>query len=91
MTTFAAMAISAPEPTTRFTLPPGVQALGDDAIATLFADIMTYANFSKDIDPDNLHDMGVLSFSGTTVWFKIDSHQHDPDGRIFTLLLPEEN
>ena len=68
---------------------PGVQALGDDAIATLYTDVMTYDNFSAAIDPDDSHDMGVLSFNGVEVWFRIDPGEN-PDTRIFTIFLPEE-
>jgi hypothetical protein len=68
---------------------PGVQALGDEAIATLYTDIMTYDNFSEAIDPDGNHDMGVLSFNDIEVWFRIDQTEN-PDVRLFTLFLPEE-
>ncbi len=68
---------------------PGVQALGDDAIAALYTDIMTYNQFTPDIDPSGQHDLGVLHFGDVEVWFKIDPGSA-PDSRVFTLLLPEE-
>lgn len=70
---------------------PGVMALGDDAVAALFADIMTYENFDDADDPFGQHDFGVLEASGQTVWFKIDADPDQADKRIFTLLLPSEN
>lgn len=69
---------------------PGVQNLGEDAIAALFEACMFYASFSPDEDPYNLHDMGVLKAGDTDVWFKIDPHPEDGDRRVFTFLLPSE-
>lgn len=67
-----------------------VMALGEDVIPMLFLDIMTFDNFDEDMDPYDHHDMGELTYNGTTVWFKIDRAEN-PDQRIFTLFLPEEH
>jgi hypothetical protein len=69
---------------------PGVADLGSEAISHLFLDIMLFDDFNEDIDPQGQHDMGELTYDGTTIWFKIDPAE-EPDRRIFTIYLPEEH
>jgi hypothetical protein len=68
---------------------PGVQALGEDAIASLYLDCMPFSDSAFEDAPD--HDFGVLEVSGITVWFKIEPHPEGTERRVFTFLLPEEH
>jgi len=79
-----------PETRNPLLVTPGVMALGEDAIAALFAEIMTYDRFDEGDDPENMHDFGTLKSGDTDVWFKIDLSPEHADLRIFTLLLPSE-
>ena len=93
---------AADAPQGQFVMTPGVAALGPDAQLALSRRVAAFDAFNADSDPHGCHEMGVIDFQGTTVWFKIDLYDvdyqygspepSDPEQtrRILTLLLPSE-
>ena len=64
--------------------------------------VAAFDGFDADSDPQGWHEMGVIDFNGTKVWFKIDLYDveyqygspepSDPKQtrRVLTVLLPSE-
>lgn len=89
-------------PQGQFVMTRGVAALGPDAQLELTRRVATFDGFNADSDPQGWHEMGVIEFHGTTVWFKLDLYDvdytygspepSDPEQtrRVLTLLLPSE-
>ena len=89
-------------PQGQFVMTCGVAALGPDAQLELTRRVAAFDAFNADSDPQGLHEMGVIEFNGTKVWFKIDLYDVDyqygsPEPsdpkqtrRVLTLLLPSE-
>ena len=89
-------------PLGQFVMTRGVAALGPDAQLELTRRVATFDGFNADSDPQGWHEMGVIEFDGTTVWFKLDLYDVDytygsPEPsdpaqtrRVLTLLLPSE-
>ncbi|WP_420415695.1 DUF3768 domain-containing protein [Marinovum algicola] len=93
---------AADAPQGQFVMTGGVAALGPDALLELTRRVAAFDRFNTDSDPHGWHEMGVIDFEGTTVWFKLDlydaAYQYgspvpsDPTQtrRVLTLLLPSE-
>ena len=93
---------AADAPQGQFVMTPGVAALGPDAQLALTRRVASFDAFNADSDPPGWHEMGVIDFDGTTVWFKVDLYDVDymygsPEPsdpaqtrRVLTLLLPSE-
>tara|TARA_R110002110_G_scaffold289314_3_gene503582 strand:+ start:1351 stop:1731 length:381 start_codon:yes stop_codon:yes gene_type:complete len=89
-------------PQGQFVMTRGVAALGPDVQLELTRRVATFDGFNADSDPQGWHEMGVIEFDGTTVWFKLDLYDvdyqygspepSDPEQtcRVLTLLLPSE-
>ena len=89
-------------PKGQFVMTRGVAALGPDAQLALTRSVASFDAFKTDCDPHGWHEMGVIDFDGTTVWFKVDLYDvdyqygspepSDPEQtrRVLTLLLPSE-
>ena len=89
-------------PQGQFVMTRGVAALGIDAQLELTRRVAAFDAFNADSDPQGWHEMGVIEFHGTTVWFKLDLYDVDytygsPEPsdleqtrRVLTLLLPSE-
>ncbi|SDE64878.1 DUF3768 domain-containing protein [Ruegeria marina] len=89
-------------PQGQFVMTRGVAALGIDAQLELSRRVAVFDTFNADSDPHGWHEMGVIEFEDTTVWFKLDLYDVDyqygsPDPsdpeqtrRVLTLLLPSE-
>ncbi|MDK3020950.1 DUF3768 domain-containing protein [Pseudodonghicola flavimaris] len=89
-------------PQGQFVMTRGVAALGIDAQLELTRRVAAFDGFNADSDPQGWHEMGVIEFGDTTVWFKIDLYDtdytygspepSDPEQtrRVLTLLLPSE-
>lgn len=89
-------------PQGQFVMTRGVTALGLDAQLELTRGVAAFGGFDADSDPQGWHEMGVIDFNGTKVWFKIDLYDVDyqygsPEPsdpkqtrRVLTLLLPSE-
>ena len=89
-------------PQGQFVMTRGVAALGPDARLELTRRVAAFDGFDADSDPQGWHEMGVIEFDGTKVWFKIDLYDVDyqygsPEPsdpkqtrRVLTLLLPSE-
>lgn len=89
-------------PQGQFVMTRGVAALGPDAQLELTRRVAAFDGFNADSDPQGWHEMGVIEFNGTKVWFKIDLYDvdyqygspepSDPEQtrRVLTLLLPSE-
>ena len=89
-------------PQGQFVMTRGVAALGPDAQLALTRRVASFDAFNADSDPHGWHEMGVIDFDGTTVWFKVDLYDVDyqygsPEPsdpaqtrRVLTLLLPSE-
>lgn len=89
-------------PQGQFVMTRGVAALGPDAQQELTGRVAAFDGFNADSDPQGWHEMGVIEFNGTTIWFKLDLYDvdyqygspepSDPEQtrRILTLLLPSE-
>ena len=89
-------------PKGQFVMTPGVAALGPDTQHALTRRVASFDAFNADSDPHGWHEMGVIDFDGTTVWFKIDLYDvdytygspepSDPQQtrRVLTLLLQSE-
>ena len=59
-------------PQGQYVMTRGVAALGIDAQLELTRRVAAFDGFNADSDPQGWHEMGVIEFDGTTVWFKID-------------------
>lgn len=89
-------------PQGQFVMTRGVAVLGPDAQLELTRRVATFDGFNANSDPQGWHEMGVIEFHGTTVWFKLDLYDvdytygspepSDPQQtrRVLTLLLPSE-
>jgi hypothetical protein len=89
-------------PQGQFVMTRGVAALGPDSQLELTRRVAAFDAFNADSDPQGWHEMGVIEFDGTTVWFKLDLYDtdytygspepSDPEQtrRVLTLLLPSE-
>lgn len=89
-------------PQGQFVMTRGVAALGPDAQLELTRRVAAFDGFNADSDPQGWHEMGVIEFHGTTVWFKLDLYDVDytygspqpsdpaQTRRVLTLLLPSE-
>jgi len=64
-------------PQGEFVMTRGVAALGPDAQLELTRRVAAFDGFNADSDPQGWHEMGVIEFDGTTVWFKIDLYDFD--------------
>jgi len=69
---------------------PGVMDLGEDIVAAAYFECATFIGFTKEDDPYDRHDFGVMTIEGHEIWFKIDDTEN-PEVKTFTFLLPEEN
>ncbi|TNF15482.1 MAG: DUF3768 domain-containing protein [Rhodobacteraceae bacterium] len=93
---------AADAPQGQFVMTRGVAALGLDTQLELTRCVAAFDGFNADSDPQGWHEMGVIDFQGTTVWFKLDLYDvdyqygspepSDPEQtrRVLTLLLPSE-
>lgn len=70
---------------------PGVRDLGDAAIGHLVLQFMAYDDFDTGNDPYGNHDFGILDSDGIKVWFRIEPKEGEPENRVITFHLPEEN
>ena len=89
-------------PQGQFVMTRGVAALGLDEQLELPRRVAAFDTFIAESDPQGWHEMGVIDFDGTTVWFKLDLYDvnyqfgspepSDPaqTRRVLTLLLPSE-
>lgn len=89
-------------PQGQFVMTRGVAALGPDSQLEFTRRVAAFDAFNADSDPQGWHEIGVVDFDGTTVWFKIDLYDtdyqfgspepSDPEQtrRVLTLLLPSE-
>jgi len=89
-------------PQGQFVMTRGVAALGPEVQLELTHHVAAFDGFNADSDPQGWHEMGVIDFQGTTVWFKLDLYDvdyqygspepSDPEQtrRVLTLLLPSE-
>ncbi|MDE4176320.1 DUF3768 domain-containing protein [Pseudophaeobacter sp. 1A16562] len=89
-------------PQGQFVMTRGVAALPPDAQLELTRRVAAFDAFNADSDPQGWHEMGVIDFEDTAVWFKIDLYDVDytygsPEPsdleqtrRVLTLLLPSE-
>ena len=89
-------------PKGQFVMTRGVAALGPDSQLELTRRVAAFDAFNADSEPHGWHEMGVIEFDGTTVWFKVDLYDvdytygspepSDPEQtrRVLTLLLPSE-
>jgi hypothetical protein len=89
-------------PQGQFVMTRGVAALGPDAQLEFTRRVAAFDGFTADSDPQGWHEMGVIEFEDTTVWFKLDLYDTDyqygsPEPsdpaqtrRVLTLLLPSE-
>ena len=89
-------------PQGQFVMTRGVAALGPDAQLELTRRVAAFDGFNAHSDPQGWHEMGVIEFNGTKVWFKIDLYDvdyqygspepSDPEQTrpVLTLLLPSE-
>lgn len=89
-------------PQGQFVMTRGVAGLGPDARLELIRRVAAFDTFNSDSDPQGWHEMGVIEFEDTTVWFKLDLYDvdyqygspepSDPEQtrRVLTLLLPSE-
>lgn len=89
-------------PKGQFVMTRGVAALGQDAQLAFTRRVASFDAFNADSDPHGWHEMGVIEYDSTTVWFKVDLYDvdykygspepSDPEQtrRVLTLLLPSE-
>ncbi|KZY52122.1 hypothetical protein A3734_19710 [Sulfitobacter sp. HI0054] len=89
-------------PQGQFVMTRGVAELGLEARLELTRRVAAFDAFTNDSDPHGWHEMGVIDFEDTTVWFKVDLYDvdytygspepSDPEQtrRVLTLLLPSE-
>ena len=80
----------------------GIQALGPEIVARIFAAIANFDGFNGDNDPYHEHDCATLSVDGSRIMFKLDYYDHsmqyasmDPSDpaktrRVMTVMLAEE-
>lgn len=59
-------------PQGQFVMTRGVAALGPDAQLELTRRVAAFDGFNADSHPQGWHEMGVIEFEDTTVWFKMD-------------------
>ncbi|MBL3705965.1 DUF3768 domain-containing protein [Sulfitobacter sp. BDSS02] len=64
-------------PQGQFVMTRGVAALGPEAQQELTRRVADFDKFNADSDPQGWHEMGVIEFGDTTVWFKIDLFDTD--------------
>ena len=86
----------------RLMITDGVDALGDDFVATALLTLAGFNTFTPDNDPHEEHDFGIFSVEGVKLYFKIDYYDAlcrygsedpadtDKTTRVLTILLPEE-
>ncbi|WP_120632615.1 DUF3768 domain-containing protein [Ruegeria sp. EL01] len=86
----------------RLLVTPGVVGLGAAFMQEAVRLTAEFDVFSPDADPYALHEMGVITVQGETVWWRIDLYDcdyaygadvpSDPDQtrRVLTILLPSE-
>ena len=82
--------------------PPGVAALGRQAVERIVKTIAVFDDFCHANDPHEEHDFGSFEADGQTIFFKIDYfdksltyHSPDPSDpavteRVITIMLPDE-
>ena len=77
----------------------GVQALSEQARATLLARVTHFDAFDENNDPHHEHDFGALDIEGQRFFWKLDLYEQpgvkDADGepvvtRVLTIMLAEE-
>jgi len=80
----------------------GIAEQSPDFQLELTRRVIAYAGFNEDCDPDETHEMGVISIEGETVWFKIDLYgvnyeygsevpeEVEQTRRVLTMLFPSE-
>jgi hypothetical protein len=83
-------------------IPPGVAALGPEAVEWIVRTVMVYDDFCHANDPYEEHDFGSFDVDGHEILFKIDyydknlsRHSLDPADpsvteRVITIMLAEE-
>src|SRR3982074_3634741 len=83
-------------------MPPGIAALGPEAVARIVKTIAVFDDFCHANDPHEEHDFGAFDADGQRVFFKIDYYDesltyHSPDPadpsvtrRVITIMLAEE-
>jgi hypothetical protein len=86
----------------RLLVTPGVVGQGAEFMREAMRLTAEFDAFSPDADPYALHEMGVITVRGETVWWRIDLYDRDyafgaevpsdPDQtrRVLTILLPSE-
>lgn len=80
----------------RVLLSLGITCLSENAIAAILNAVRTYDGFSKENDPENVHDFGIIEVGEHTVMFKIDvasaprSDTSDALERVLTIVLADE-
>ncbi len=75
-------------PQGQFVITRGVAALGIDAQLELTRRVAAFDGFIVDIDPHVWHEMGVIEFDGTTVWFKLELYDVDLRAGLERLVRP---
>jgi hypothetical protein len=82
--------------------PPGVAALGRQAVERIVKTIAVFDDFCHANDPHEEHDFGSFQADGQTIFFKIDyydknltNHSLDPSDasmteRVITIMLADE-
>jgi hypothetical protein len=56
---------------------PGVQGLGDEAMAQIFDQVRSFSNFTDDNDPWKQHDFGAFDQTDQKIFWKIDCYDAD--------------
>jgi hypothetical protein len=61
----------------RIMITPGIQALGDRAVARILTAVAAFDAFTNDNDPYGEHDCAILAVNGIEAMFKIDYYDRD--------------
>ena len=56
---------------------PGIQALGDGAVARVLTAVAAFDSFTNDNDPYGEHDCAIVTVNNIEVLFKIDYYDRD--------------
>ena len=61
----------------RIMITPGIQALGDRAVARVLTAVAAFDAFTNDNDPYGEHECAILAVDGIEILFKIDYYDRD--------------
>ena len=61
----------------RIMITPGIQALGDGAVARVLTAVAAFDAFTNDNDPYGEHDCAIMAVNDIQVLFKIDYYDRD--------------